>query len=78
MSEYRLDVTGNLQLSDYSNIHDYMGIISDDDKLTIAMEDNSSDNVGIICSMLQNNKFNISTQGGHGDGKYYIIAYRRR
>ena len=35
MSEYRLDIVGNINLSDYSSIHDYMGVIQRNDKFTI-------------------------------------------
>jgi len=77
MSEYRLDVTGNLQLSDYSNIHDYMGVVGESDKFTIVVDDNS-DNADILCSMLDNNNFNIISKGGYDNGKLYISAYRRK
>ncbi|WP_454052591.1 hypothetical protein [Clostridium sp. Marseille-Q7071] len=27
MSDYRMDIRGDINLSDYSSIHDYMGIV---------------------------------------------------
>ena len=43
MSEYRLDIVGDINLSDYSSIHDYMGIIEQNDKFTITSKMKNSE-----------------------------------
>lgn len=79
MSEYRLDINGTIGLSDYTNIHDYMGVLGEEDKLVVALEPNSNDhNADIISTMLQKNNFVVSSKGGHDDGKFYITAYRKK
>ena len=35
MSDYRMEIKGQIGLSDYSNIYDYLGIVEDDDVFTI-------------------------------------------
>lgn len=76
MSEYRLDIVGDINLSDYSSIHDYMGIIEQNDKLTITSRMKNSEEVGILCKMLENNSFTIVDQGGTQNGEYYITSQK--
>jgi hypothetical protein len=78
MSEYRLDVLGDINLSDYSSIHDYMGIIEENDKLTITSKMKNSEEVEILCEMLENNYFTVVAQGGKVNGDYYITAKKER
>ena len=76
MSEYRLDIVGDINLSDYSSIHDYMGIIEQNDKFTITSRMKNSEEVGILCKMLENNSFTIVEQGGTQNGEYYITSQK--
>ncbi|MGH4118946.1 hypothetical protein [Clostridium sp.] len=78
MSEYRLDIVGDIKLGDYSNIHDYMGIIQQNDKFTITSKMKSSEEVGILCKMLENNYFTIVEQGDMKNGQYSITSQRQR
>jgi hypothetical protein len=78
MSEYRLDITGNINLSDYSNIHDYMNLVDPEDKFTINLEAVDAQHIELICSMLEDKGFSISTKGGHENGTYLISAQRRK
>jgi hypothetical protein len=78
MSEYRLDIVGDINLSDYSSIHDYMGIIEQNDKFTITSKMNNSEEMEILCKMLENNYFTIIKQGGKENGEYYITAQKER
>lgn len=78
MSEYRLDIPGDINLSDYSSIHDYMGIISQNDRLTITSKTKDSEEVKILCKMLENNQFTIVTQGDAKNGQYYITSQKER
>lgn len=78
MSEYKLEVNGNIQLSDYSSIHDYMGLVGKEDKLTITVDGADLQNYQMICNILQNDDFMVSTKEAEINGKYYITAYKKR
>jgi len=78
MSEYRLDIVGDINLSDYSSIHDYMGIIEHNDKFTITSKIKSKEEMKILCKMLENNFFTIVAQGGRENGEYYITSQKKR
>jgi len=76
MSEYRLDIVGDINLSDYSSIHDYMGIIEQNDKFTITSKMKNTEEVEILCKMLENNYFTIVEKGGMQNGQYYITSQK--
>lgn len=76
MSEYRLDVKGSVNLSDYGNIYEYMGIIGVNDKFTITMDCLDEKNIELIISMLKYKDFTILSNGKDKQGKYYIKAYK--
>ena len=78
MSEYRLDIVGDINLSDYSSIHDYMGIIQRNDKFTIISKMKNSEEVDILCEILESNYFTIVAQGGKENGQYYITSQKIR
>ena len=78
MSEYRLDVQGELELSDYSSIHDYIGVIAGEDKLTIVVDKQGAGDMNILRSMLINECFSVSSEEKEQEGKYYISAYKNR
>ena len=74
MCNYRMDIKGKISLSDYSHIFDYINIVDVCDRFMIYMESLDDDNIGIICSMLKDNNFNIKNQGYDNQGIYYINA----
>lgn len=76
MSDYKLDLVGDINLSDYSSIHDYMGLIELNDKFTITSKVKNSEEMKTLCKMLENNYFTIVTQGGKENGEYYITSQR--
>ncbi|MCJ7688363.1 MAG: hypothetical protein MUO60_03460 [Clostridiaceae bacterium] len=78
MSEYRLDIVGDIKLDDYSNIHDYMGIIEQNDKFTITSKMKNTEEVGILCKMLENNYFTIVEQVNMKNGQYSITSQKER
>ncbi|MBU3181468.1 hypothetical protein [Clostridium psychrophilum] len=78
MSEYKLDIPGDINLSDYSSIHDYMGIIEKNDKFTITSKMNDPEEMKLLCEMLENNYFKVVTQGDQKNGEYYITSQRKR
>lgn len=76
MSNYKMDIKGSIDLQDYSNIHDYIGVVDIDDNFTITIDASDENNVSIICSMLKDSNFNIIEQGYDNKGIYYINAHR--
>lgn len=76
MSEYRLDVKGIVNLSDYGNIYDYMDVVGINDKFTITMDYLDEKNTELIISMLKYKDFIIMHNGKDEQGKYYIRAHR--
>lgn len=78
MSEYTLDIPGDINLSDYSSIHDYMGIIERNDKLVITSKMKNPEEMKILCKMLENNYFTVENQGDKGNGEYYITSKKGR
>lgn len=78
MSQYCLKIMGKIDLSDYSKIYDYMGIVDVNDKFIVTLDNKSRENSDIIYSMLENNNFSISNKGGEEDGEIYITASKNR
>lgn len=77
MSNYKMDIKGSIDLQDYSNIHDYIGVVDIDDNFTITIDASDENNVSIICSMLKDNNFNIVEQGYDVNKVYYIKANKK-
>lgn len=78
MSDYRMDILGEIKLSDYSSIHDYMGIVGPEDNFTIILESTNEEDAKVLCSILESDKFTIISRGGDSNGKYSIRAFKRR
>ena len=78
MSDYKMDIRGILGLGEYSDIHDYMGIVDKNDNFTITIDTNNKQHINIITSMLRENNFDILEQGISNGGDYYITANKYR
>jgi hypothetical protein len=78
MSEYRLDITGGINLSDYTNIHDYINLVDGDDILAISLDSVNPEHIRIITSMLEDKAFDVSSKGGNEGGKYVLFATKRK
>lgn len=76
MSEYHMDINGTIQLGDYSSIYDYMAIVNKNDNLTIRIDNDETDNINIVCKMLETSNFIVDLYERQNDGKYYIKAYK--
>lgn len=76
MSDYSMDISGNMGLSDYSNIFDYLNIIEKDDNFVIRIDKDNRGDIDMINSMLQDNKFIINYTQYDDFGNYYISANR--
>lgn len=77
MPDYRMDISGQLGLSEYSNIFDYMNVVDTKDNFTITLDDVEKENINIITSMLKDSKFSILNEGIDDKGKYYINVNKR-
>lgn len=77
MSDYKMNICGGINLSDYSYIHDYMGIIGSTDNFEIEMNDTSEDDVKVLCSILESDKFDIINRKEYDKG-YRIQAMKRK
>lgn len=78
MPNYKMDIKGNLGLSEYSNIFDYMGVVDSEDTFTITLEQIKKEDLKMITSMLKGNKFEIVNEGLGNDGDYYINANKEK
>lgn len=74
MSDYSMDISGNIELSDYSSIFDYLNIIDNNDNFVIRIDKNNKDDIGLINLMLKDNKFAINYTQYDDYGNYYISA----
>ena len=77
MPDYRMDINGDLGLSEYSNIFDYMGVVDSKDNFKITLNNLQKENINIITSMLKDSKFSIVNEGIDTNGKYYINASKQ-
>lgn len=76
MSDYKLDINGAIELSDYSSIYDYMEIVNENDNLTINLRGEKED-FDILCSMLREKGFNIMKKEYVEGNSHYILAIKR-
>lgn len=76
MSDYKMNICGGINLSDYSYIHDYMGIIGSTDNFQIEMHDTNEEDVRVLCSILESDKFDIVDRKKFNEG-YLISAIRK-
>lgn len=77
MPDYRMDINGDLGLSEYSNIFDYMGVVDSKDSFKITLNNVQKENINIITSMLKDSKFSIVNEGMDTSGNYYINASKQ-
>lgn len=78
MSQYKLDINKAVELSDYSSIHDYMGLVGINDNFIISFKNYDIDNAEVIADMLSHNDFVVFEKEEKEDGKFYIGSYRKR
>ena len=78
MSDYRMNITGDIGLVDYSNIYDYISIVDSKDSFIITMDTSCNDSVKIVQSMLIDKNFKIISEGYDSKGNYLINANRNR
>jgi len=74
MSDYSMDISGWIELSDYSNIFDYLNIIDNNDNFVMRIDKNNKGDIDLINSMLKDNKFVVNYTQYDDFGNYYISA----
>lgn len=74
MCNYRMEIRGNIGLSDYSNIYDYISIVESNDEFTIIIDSSNEENIRIVCSMLKDKNFSINSKRIENNGVYKIKA----
>jgi hypothetical protein len=78
MSDYRINFGSVVGPSDTDKLYDMLDILSEDDELIITVDSaGESPQYDTIFRVLEENKFNVSTKGGHESGKYHIFAKRK-
>ncbi|AYF53802.1 hypothetical protein G8S49_07175 [Clostridium botulinum C] len=78
MSKYYLKILNKMNLSDYSKIYDYMGLVNSEDKFIVDLSHSSLENTSIIYHMLKNHNFNICCRGGNDNEGLFITASRNK
>lgn len=78
MPDYKMDISGGLGLSEYSNIYDYMSVVDKNDNFTITLNSSNKEDINMISSMLKESNFCIEEQGVNQGGKYYINANKQK
>lgn len=76
MSDYKMDINGGIGLSDYSNIHDYLGVVDVEDNFIITLNNSGANEINIINSILKHNYFCVWQEGYDEYGKYHIYSYK--
>lgn len=77
MSNYKMNIFGQIDLSDYSYIHDYIAVIEPSDSFQIMMNNVEEDDEKVICSILECDKFDIVGRTKVDQGEYCIKATKR-
>lgn len=77
MSDFRLDIRDRIILEDYSVLYDYMDIPSENDRLTINIKNNESEDIDLLCKILIDKGFDIISESKDDNWNCNIIANRR-
>lgn len=76
MSQYLMNINGNVELMDYSSIHDYMAIVDKNDNLIINLNQEETEHIDMLCRMLEDNNFIVNCNKNHTNGMYHISALK--
>lgn len=77
MSDFRLDIRNKIILEDYSVLYDYMDIPSENDRLTINIKNNESEDIDLLCKILMDKGFDIVNESREDNWNCNIVANRR-
>ncbi len=76
MSQYLMNINGNVELMDYSSIYDYMAIVDKNDNLIINLNQEETEHVDMLCKMLEDNNFIVTCDIQHDHARYHINAIK--
>lgn len=76
MSFYKMEITGSIGLTEYSDIHDYFSIVEPKDNFIIFVDDCSENNLEILISLLRESNFSIIEKDYNEDGCFYVKVYK--
>lgn len=76
MSDYRINFDGIINTRDTNNLSQMLGIIDNDDRLTVIVDNNAVKDAEKILKLLYENGFDCKTTGGSGNNSLYIMASR--
>lgn len=76
MCNYKMDINGEINASYYETICDYMEIINDKDSFAISINGINKNNIDMIYTILNDNRFKIHNEGYNSKGIYNINAYK--
>lgn len=65
-----------MNLSDYSNVYDYIELVEKDDDFVIETKQLNKEEINIICSMLKEKNFSIRKKDFDNNGDCMIKAYK--
>lgn len=78
MSEYKMEIKGEIGLGDYCNIHNYIGVVDTSDNFTITLDSSQIGNLDIIRSMLKDGNFHVIREGTDTQENYFINAIKNK
>ncbi|MGL4654541.1 MAG: hypothetical protein ACRCWM_01450 [Sarcina sp.] len=76
MCNYKMEIRGKMNLSDYSNVYDYIGLVEKDDDFIISARRLDKEEINMICSMLKEKNFSIRNKDFDNNGNCMIRAYK--
>ena len=71
-----MEIRGKMNLSDYSNIYDYIELVEREDDFVISTKFLDKEEINIVCSMLQERNFTIKNKDFDSNGDCMIRAYK--
>lgn len=78
MSDYKINFGNIIGPNDTDKLYDMLDIVNQGDELIITVDANEPDQVHFISNVLDGNNFDISKKASEKDGRFNIIAHRRR
>ncbi|OPJ55691.1 hypothetical protein [Clostridium oryzae] len=72
MSQYRLNIYGDVYLEDYSEINDYIELIEPGDKFLVTFDNVNKNNMDIILTMLKEKRCTILSTKEEQDRKIVL------
>lgn len=78
MSNYRMNISGDIGLSEFSSINDYIALVGEEDKLIVTTEGLNKDKLNTLCKILENNDLEIDISIEDNSEKYNIKALKNK